>query len=396
MRLRVTVLISLGLNLAFAILLYYRPYQQNQPANIRPILRTVEAPVARLLVKTNVVVRRQNFTWQEIESEDYRVYIGNLRGIGCPESTIRDIIVTEVNALYDRKKATEILTPDQQWWRTEPDSGVGQAALPQLMALESERRALLTQLLGSNWEAGNNSQLDNLRIPLDGPVLGALTPEVKQSVRNIQSRSAERLQDYLEAQREAGKAADPAEVARLRQAARDSLARLLTPPQMEEYLLRYSQTAQNLRSELQGFNMTPEEFRSLFRARDAIDQQIQILHSGNDPASAKRREDLDRQREDALKQTLGPERYPLFKYNQDPVFKQAQASAQQAGAPPEAVLPLFQINQAIELERQRIRSDSTLTLEQRAAALANMLAQQQESLQKILGKEAYERYVKQR
>src|SRR6266404_3905949 len=33
------------------------------------------------------------FQWGEIESDDYRVYVANLRAIGCPEETIQDLIL---------------------------------------------------------------------------------------------------------------------------------------------------------------------------------------------------------------------------------------------------------------------------------------------------------------
>src|SRR5215510_15089950 len=42
----------------------------------------------------------ERFTWSQIESADYRTYITNLRSIGCPEQTIRDIIVADVQGLY--------------------------------------------------------------------------------------------------------------------------------------------------------------------------------------------------------------------------------------------------------------------------------------------------------
>src|SRR5437868_6638046 len=38
-----------------------------------------------------VVYRTNQFHWSQIESSDYRAYIANLRAIGCPEPTIRDI-----------------------------------------------------------------------------------------------------------------------------------------------------------------------------------------------------------------------------------------------------------------------------------------------------------------
>ena len=39
------------------------------------------------------------FYWRQIESADYRIYIANLRAIGCPEQTIRDIITADVDSL---------------------------------------------------------------------------------------------------------------------------------------------------------------------------------------------------------------------------------------------------------------------------------------------------------
>src|SRR6266478_6255568 len=101
--------------------------------------------------RTNVIVRRQFFSWREVESADYPTYIANLRDIGCPEQTIRDIIIADVNAMYTRRRATEILTAEQEWWRTEPDSNLVQVATEKARVLDEERRGLLARLLGNNW-----------------------------------------------------------------------------------------------------------------------------------------------------------------------------------------------------------------------------------------------------
>ena len=64
--------------------------------------------------RTNFVVRRQIFSWKDLESPDYPTYILNLRNIGCPEQTVRDIIIADVNALYSLKRATNLVTSEQQ------------------------------------------------------------------------------------------------------------------------------------------------------------------------------------------------------------------------------------------------------------------------------------------
>jgi hypothetical protein len=40
------------------------------------------------------------FQWLQLESTDYRTYIANLRGIGCPERTIFEIVSADLDDLY--------------------------------------------------------------------------------------------------------------------------------------------------------------------------------------------------------------------------------------------------------------------------------------------------------
>ena len=52
------------------------------------------------------------FTWRLLESDDFKQYITNLRAVGCPEQTIQDIIIAEVNNLYAGKEAALRLRPE--------------------------------------------------------------------------------------------------------------------------------------------------------------------------------------------------------------------------------------------------------------------------------------------
>jgi hypothetical protein len=44
------------------------------------------------------------FHWSQLESSDYPTYIANLRRIGCPQQTLRDIITADVASLYASKR----------------------------------------------------------------------------------------------------------------------------------------------------------------------------------------------------------------------------------------------------------------------------------------------------
>jgi hypothetical protein len=47
----------------------------------------------------------QPFRWAQVESSDYPTYIANLRGIGCPEQTIRELIAADLDDLFAPRRA---------------------------------------------------------------------------------------------------------------------------------------------------------------------------------------------------------------------------------------------------------------------------------------------------
>jgi hypothetical protein len=82
------------------------------------------------------------FNWSQLESSDYRDYIANLRGVGCPEQTIRDIITADVDNLYERRRGQL----RQQSLASLNDSSEGVAN--QMAHLRDEEAGVLVALLG--------------------------------------------------------------------------------------------------------------------------------------------------------------------------------------------------------------------------------------------------------
>src|SRR5688572_7701969 len=93
----------------------------------------------------------QPFDWRVVESEDYKKYISNLRSIGCPEETIRDIIIADVNKLFEQRKREVTGTTNRfEFWKTGNffSDMFNEEKLNKHRELAKEKRALLKELLG--------------------------------------------------------------------------------------------------------------------------------------------------------------------------------------------------------------------------------------------------------
>ncbi len=390
MRSRSWFIISLGLNVLLLGAWLVARHNSGTPGASAPEV----AGIGETRYRTNVVVRRQNFTWEEVESIDYVTYIKNLRSIGCPEKTIRDIIVADVNQLYSHRRVTEVVAPEQQWWRSDPDPELINKAAAKVKELETERKNLLTKLLGPGWDTESNA-LPPARtgVSLAGPILGDLAPATKQFVYDAAVRAQQRIDAYQDAQRQADKPIDPREIAKIRQELRDELAKVLNQQQLEEYQLRYSSTANQLRDELHGMDLNPDEFRALYKQRDQIQTDPDLNYTGDDATRLQHRAQLEAQRDEIMRRALGDERFAVYELNQDPVFRTSKATAERLGVPAESIIPIYQINRLTQSELDRIRSDDTMTTEEKVEALGAAQVEQQKSLEKILGPEAFQRWL---
>ncbi|HEY3863880.1 MAG TPA: hypothetical protein VGO59_18540 [Verrucomicrobiae bacterium] len=384
----IVLTVSIFLNLLLAARLFNAPLRPKAPA-VSPSPQATD-----VVVKTNVVVRQENFTWEQVQSTNYAALIKNLRAIGCPEQTIRDIITAEVGRIYARRRVTEVDYPNYQWWKSTPDAGLAEAASEKLQSLEKERRALLTSLLGTGWDAeGRELIAARAGITLTGPVLGDLPASTKQSVLDLVAASQQKIEAYQEEQRLQGKAIDPMQMVRLREEPLVPLAVVLDPEAYNEFVLRYSPAAQQLRDMTRTADLAQDQFRALFNALSAIIGQPVFFYTGSDPALASQQQQLAAQSESVIKTTMGAASYAAYQLSQDPLYRSSQALAGELNLPAKVVLPMYQIDHATQAELDRIRHDDTMSLDEKVEALSQTQVQAQQTLEQLLGPDAFQRWL---
>ena len=196
-----TFLLFLLLNAAWlAVGSYFlaRHFSKEEGAS-RVVFVTNYVPVARstpLTIVTNTVTvgATNEFRWAQLESEDYRAYITRLRAIGCPEQTIRDIIIADIDKLLaPRMQATSPRTQDVKYWQPleqELWEGTEQrAAWQQQRTLDFEKREVIRELLGIDLVG------ERLRVQgqddYHGQRLGFLPEEKRARVRTVLDQFAD-------------------------------------------------------------------------------------------------------------------------------------------------------------------------------------------------------------
>jgi hypothetical protein len=133
-----------------------------------PSIPVVSAPeaVAEPSAPAVMAPKPEPFRWSQLEATDYPTYVGNLRAIGCPEQTLRDIITADVDeAIYAPKRG--------EMKRKEPAQSLERA----LMELKRGEDRFIASLLGTAPPSSESESTETVaatqrpaRGPSDAPV----------------------------------------------------------------------------------------------------------------------------------------------------------------------------------------------------------------------------------
>jgi hypothetical protein len=400
-----TVLLVLNALLFGAGLYFFRAYSNlasSMPATVsvaeaKPKLETPRKknpPQAKPPLPTPpaVVFVTNQFHWNSVESTDYREYIGNLRRIGCPESTIKDIIMTDIMRLYAARRGQFYHNGREfKFWETNEKRKLNVKQLEereqQLALIDKEIPAVLRELLGINYERELN------RYFVD-------TNEDERRLNFVSEEKRSRLlalRDEIETMREKAHGAGDAnvtreELAHIDEHRRKTLASILTPTELEEFELRTSETADRLRNELIGFNPTEEEFRQIYARQRAFEERFASVDPNDQEAQAAKF--IEQSRMDAeIRQQLGEGRYAELQQAREPEFQSAVLFTELYELPQSTAATIVEIKQVAERGRIALFANRNIPAESRAEALRAIQTETEQSLLEILGPKVMSSYT---
>jgi hypothetical protein len=330
-------------------------------------------------VVTNIIAGTNDFRWAQLESEDYRTYIERLRSIGCPESTIRDIIIADVDKLLAPRFAESAVHPASlnYWEPFDPaawDDTAERQALANQRLLDFHKREVIRQLLGVDLVGERLKALG--QHDYHGSRLQFLPEEKRAQVRLVIDEFGDKERALLEQQVEEGASVEiTAELQQIRASRDSALSQFLSAAEREQYDLWFSAAAARTRESIVGMNATEEEFLKLYKLRREFDAR--------NPGGSE--DDLAKN----IEQALGNERFAEYTRAQDPVYRELVGVAKRHGLPPQVAVDLHGYKKTAEEQRSLVAADPALTLEQKQAAERAIAEETEAAFKEALGEKAY-------
>jgi hypothetical protein len=357
--------------------------------NSAPPARIPEARTVRAEAKTVVT---NDFQWSSVESQDYRDYIANLRAIGCPEETVRDIIIADVNKLYgSRMAALYPSAKDFKFWAVEDASQRAQdrEREQKRRELEREKRALIKELLGVDYESevarwSGRPDEDEWRF-------GFLSADKQAQLQALQDKYRELERAAWGEGRDRNNPEARARLVALRAQREAEMAQILGPQDYQEYQLRNSPIARNMRENLAAFQPSEEEFRKIFELRKGLDDQFGAMRDGSDVGVREQRQLAQQQLDQQIQEALGS-RYAAYEMSQDPRYRELHEFAERNSLPQETVQSVYDVRRTAEEMRRTLERDATLAPEQRVAALTALANETRNALNSTMGEQAFKEY----
>jgi hypothetical protein len=347
----------------------------------------------------SIVVRTNAFEWTQLESEDYRTYINRLRSIGCPEETIRDIVIADLEKLM-APEMKELDGPRERPKYWEPKK--------------------LTRILDALEKNGKKQEIDFRKREIVRELLGIDLAAERSRVKGESDFYEERL-EFLDAEKQtkvriAMEKANRDEAA-LRESSwlendqltteereqlraiekrkEEEVAQLLTPEELEQYNLWFSPTAYKVRDAFLTLEPNEEDFLALYRLESEFDAKWDGVEPATlTPEQQREMQEAQKNLEAGIREHLGPERYEKYLLTREPDFHQLQDTVAQFGLKPETVGNVYAVKRVLVDERKRVVDNRVLPAEQRQELLRALSEETERAMVETLGPKPYRYYLR--
>jgi hypothetical protein len=314
------------------------------------------------------------FRWSEVESTDYLQYVANLRMIGCPEETIRDIICADLTGSYSERAGAILKRQPREYWQKPRNEQPSVADREKLIALGKEQESAVKSLLGVSWR--QQEFVDLVYLQLHGTEQEVLFLPADRHEAAMQAL-AESGYDEKEAKAMLdGSGWDKRE--ELFREKLQALATVLSPWELDEYRMRASPDAERLRTEVQYFDCTADEFKTVLEDREK--SQIEKSAWGNliDRSAAT----------EQVRRLFGDERAEEFTRVSDLVYINARRATEDNSLSSEVANQVWEIWRDVRERSEGLARTGGLTPEELRNQLSILAQKADKGISDLMGSEA--------
>lgn len=324
-----------------------------------------------------------------------------LRAAGISDEMIRGIVQMQIWKKYEArfKALNPQMNPDpnKPWWKDDRNQqnrwggGMTKAQREESKRLQREVRDETVRLLGP--DASRNSWQEQR--------LSFLPAEKRQSLQDIQQDYQELISEVNQDTQGFRLASDAEKLRFLQEEQKRDMEALMTPEERKTYELRMSNTAQQLRWKMTQYDATEQEYLTIFPLQKAFDDKYNPRQ--NDPYAEqverdqnfwKDRQAAEKQLQDQIKSLIGEQRYADSLRLQESDWTQLEAATRRLELPADTPTRLYALRDTTASAVKQIADNSSLSNEQKKAALGVLATSTREQVRASLGFEGAEAYFK--
>lgn len=407
--------LSLGLNACLVVLL---AFVWVWPAPVLPIAVPERVPRLASPPPTPESVTAPPATvppvqprWSDLASTNFLAYRDNLRAIGCPEKTVRDILRAEIDDWLVRRRQPLVDALQPRFWDLAArGSDAFEEVEERLEAFRKERDALLSEVLGpdrSDPAAEAASRRESFAEQYDWLPAELQSPLVELDERLWQAERA--LRDEVAAREDQSWTAEDHARRKALRDEHDAARRKLLGELADEFDLRNSSAA-GWTMGLNGFEPTEAEWRAVTRAKSELEKAQREAGSGLDVGLMKRYgllpkdwkagdehkqaalEAAEARYQASLQAAFSPERLAEYQRACDENYRQTRAVTQRLGLGDDQANQAWEIQRAARVAAEQLRARPDLDDASRRAALREIQAEAVRSLRSTLGDRGFAPY----
>lgn len=407
MRISLIILLSLATNVVLA-LAWFRVDYFAPPADDISARMAATLPVTgqSALPADGTVGSTAQSSWSDLQTDDLKEFVRRLRAVGCPEETIKDLVLALLNRSYSIKQRAigqNNFNPNDYWkpykQHFDPaESKKNRERFHQVRDLQKSKTALIMELFGVDVEKQRRKEdgLDNEDWGWNPNGNLAYLPESKRAaVQKYLDDFQDKEQEFYASTQGGWDADARARQKQLEQEKMAGLAQILTPEEVREYALRNSQMASQVQSEIHGVDLTREQYEALFDVRSKYGDSIfNWSDAGNDADAIKQIDQNKKDMQADIASTLGADKAQQLERAQDYNYQQLNSLANHYDLPADTAAKVYDFKGAAEKAMQDLSANTDLTPDQQQAARAQIKTETEQAVKTALGSDKiYKHYM---